>query len=79
MISISSRVLSFNRSLQIALGNMDLDPLTGGSYDREKIMYMTYHGLSEEQAAIVMGQTTYSGRDAMCNMFIELNSVNNLA
>lgn len=58
---------------------MDVDPLTGGSYAREKLMYMTYHNLSEEQAAIVMSEITYSGRDAMCNMFIELNSVNNLA
>lgn len=54
---------------------MDIDPLTGGSYQREKLMYMTYHNLSEEQAAIVMSQITYSGRDATCNMFIELNSV----
>lgn len=53
----------------------DLDPLTGSTYEREKLMYMNYHGLSEEQASIVMSHDTYRDRDAACEMFIELNSV----
>ena len=53
----------------------DIDPLTGSTYEREKLMYMNYHNLSEEQAAIVMSYGNYRDRDATCQMFIELNSI----
>jgi len=41
-----------------------IDPLTGGSYDREKVMYTDYLYLTEEQANLVMSKLTYKERDA---------------
>lgn len=52
-------------------GKEMIDQLTGASYSKEKAMYMRYHGLSEKEAELVMGQTTYQTRDDMLNQIIE--------
>ena len=52
-------------------GKEMIDQLTGASYSKEKAMYMSYHGLSEKEAELVMGQTTYQTRDDVLNQIIE--------
>lgn len=48
-----------------------IDELTGNKYGRELEMYMRYHGLSLEQAAMLLETQTYKERDAL---FLKLTS-----
>lgn len=51
--------------------NKDItDPLTGNKYQSEKMMYIRYHGLTEDQADLVMSATTYIDRDEIFNNII---------
>lgn len=47
-----------------------IDPLTGNNYQSEKTMYIRYHGLTEDQADLVMSATTYIERDEIFNNII---------
>ncbi len=40
-----------------------IDPVTGGSYEREFSMYVNFHGLTHEEATLVMKEQTHSSRD----------------
>lgn len=40
-----------------------IDPVTGNKFEREFDMYISYHGLTHEEATLIMQQTSYSSRD----------------
>jgi hypothetical protein len=50
------------------------DPLTGGTWATERLMYVRYHGLSNRQATNVMLCTTYAERDALCAKYQQQNN-----
>lgn len=47
------------------------DPVTGGDYIKEKEMYMRYHGLTEDEADLVMAASSYKERDAIFSNVIQ--------
>lgn len=47
------------------------DPVTGGDYIKEKQMYISYHGLTEDEADLVMAANSYKERDAIFSNVIQ--------
>lgn len=47
-----------------------MDTLTGNTYEGELNMYMRYHGLTLEQATLVMSAQTFKERDKIFNDII---------
>jgi hypothetical protein len=47
------------------------DPVTGGDYIKEKEMYIRYHGLTEDEADLVMAASSYKERDAIFSDVIQ--------
>lgn len=47
-----------------------IDPVTGGTVKREREMYIRYHGLTAQQADLVMAQTTRQNRDLVFALII---------
>lgn len=49
-----------------------IDPLTGGSFHKEFMMYVNYHGLPHWEAEQVMRCQTHRERDEMFAKFMEV-------
>ena len=47
--------------------NNQIDPLTGGSYDSEKYIYIKFHKLTDEEATLIMSKLTHKERDDAFN------------
>lgn len=50
--------------------NLIKDELSGNSYHSEKAMYMRYHGLTEDQADLVMSAQSHNERDQIFNSIL---------
>ena len=48
-----------------------IDPVTGGSFAREKAMYMNYHGFTEDEADLVMAAQSYKDRDKVFSDIVQ--------
>ena len=48
-----------------------IDPVTGNKFEREFAMYINYHGLTHEEATLIMQQTSHASRDRVFGNIVQ--------